>query len=195
MFACMFVSDKGRKFFRFFRQLMIEGKRADKVKITPKILSDSFFLLNAAIEAARAGEQGRGFAVVADEVRTLASRTQGATVQIQSSVVELQNTLQSWSQIMLESKANAEECSEDSSKIKQSMENIIVNVNDVSDMTAQIATAAEEQSVVAEEITLNVHKIDEISNKNATLAAEVEKNGIAISKSAEYLEKLSSTFK
>jgi methyl-accepting chemotaxis protein/aerotaxis receptor len=151
--------------------------------------------LNAAIEAARAGEQGRGFAVVADEVRTLASRTQGATVQIQSSVVELQNTLQSWSQIMLESKANAEECSEDSSKIKQSMENIIVNVNDVSDMTAQIATAAEEQSVVAEEITLNVHKIDEISNKNATLAAEVEKNGIAISKSAEYLEKLSSTFK
>ena len=51
MFACMFVSDKGRKFFRFFRQLMIEGKRADKVKITPKILSDSFFLLNAAIEA------------------------------------------------------------------------------------------------------------------------------------------------
>ena len=45
MFACMFVSDKGRKFFRFFRQLMIEGKRADKVKITPKILSDSFFFI------------------------------------------------------------------------------------------------------------------------------------------------------
>lgn len=151
--------------------------------------------LNAAIEAARAGEQGRGFAVVADEVRTLASRTQGATVQIQTSVTELQQTLKNWSEVMLASKANAEECSEDSTKIKQVMENIIGNVNDVSDMTAQIATAAEEQSVVANQITQSVHTIDGISKKNAIHAKQVNNYGMEVNKSAEDIEKLSTTFK
>jgi hypothetical protein len=51
MFACMFISDKGRKFFRFFRQMMIEGKLSNGVLIAPQKLSDSFFLLNAAVEA------------------------------------------------------------------------------------------------------------------------------------------------
>ncbi|MDX2369025.1 MAG: methyl-accepting chemotaxis protein [Colwellia sp.] len=151
--------------------------------------------LNAAIEAARAGEQGRGFAVVADEVRTLASRTQGATVQIQASVTELQKTLKKWSEVMLASKANAVECSEDSTKIKQAMENIISNVSDVSDMTAQIATAAEEQSVVANQITHSVHTINDISIKNGILANQVNNYGVAVNKSAEDIEKLSSTFK
>ncbi len=151
--------------------------------------------LNAAIEAARAGEQGRGFAVVADEVRTLASRTQEATVHIQSSVVELQRTLKEWSQSMLNNKTNAEECSKDSSKIKQSMENIITNINDVSDMSAQIATATEEQSVVADEITKGVHTIDEISQNNLRLANEVQEYGVSVSNNAADLEKLSSTFK
>jgi aerotaxis receptor len=151
--------------------------------------------LNAAIEAARAGEQGRGFAVVADEVRTLASRTQGATEQIQTSVQELQTTLKQWSKVMLASKINAEECSEDTVKIKQGMNNIIVNVNDVSDMTAQIATAAEEQSVVANEINRSVITIDGISTSNAELAQRVNSNGIEVNKSAEIIGKLSETFK
>jgi aerotaxis receptor len=151
--------------------------------------------LNAAIEAARAGEQGRGFAVVADEVRTLASRTQEATVHIQSSVVGLQNTLKEWSQLMLVNKANAEECSADSSKIKQTMEVIVNNVGDVSNMTAQIATAAEEQSVVANQITRSVYIIDDISKQNSILAAQVHNYGIAVNKSAKDIEKLSSTFK
>ena len=151
--------------------------------------------LNAAIEAARAGEQGRGFAVVADEVRTLASRTQEATVHIQSSVVALQNTLKEWSQVMLVNKANAESCSEDSSQIKQTMETIVNNVSDVSDMTAQIATAAEEQSVVANQITRSVYVIDDISKQNSILANKVNNYGIEVNKSAEDIEKLSSTFK
>lgn len=151
--------------------------------------------LNAAIEAARAGEQGRGFAVVADEVRTLASRTQEATVHIQSSVVGLQNTLKEWSQVMLVNKANAEECSADSSKIKQTMEVIVNNVSDVSDMTAQIATAAEEQSVVANQITQSIYVIDDISKQNSKLAKQVHNYGISVNKSAEDIEKLSTTFK
>ena len=151
--------------------------------------------LNAAIEAARAGEQGRGFAVVADEVRTLASRTQEATIHIQSSVVELQGTLKEWSQAMLANKANAEACSADSSKIKQTMDVIVDNVRDVSDMTAQIATAAEEQNVVASEITRSVDLIDNISKKNSVLANQVHNHGIEVNKSAEDIDKLSTTFK
>ena len=151
--------------------------------------------LNAAIEAARAGEQGRGFAVVADEVRTLASRTQEATVHIQSSVVELQNTLKEWSQLMLVNKTNAEDCSADSSKIKQTMDIIVNNISDVSDMTAQIATAAEEQSVVANQVTRSVEIIDDISKQNSILATQVHNYGVTVNKSAEDIDKLSTTFK
>ncbi len=151
--------------------------------------------LNAAIEAARAGEQGRGFAVVADEVRTLASRTQGATEQIQSSVQKLQLTLQEWSQVMLTSKVNAEECSEDALKIKQTMSSIVININDVSDMTAQVATATEEQSVVTNEINESIYTIDNISKNNADLAQQVHINGIEVNKSAALIDTLSTTFK
>jgi PAS domain S-box-containing protein len=151
--------------------------------------------LNAAIEAARAGEQGRGFAVVADEVRTLASRTQEATVHIQTSVSKLQSTLQSWSDVMLTSRANAEECSLDSKKIKQAMDNIIANVTHVGDMTAQIATATEEQSVVADEINQSIITIDNISKDNSRLAEQVNTKGTEVNTSASLIDALSTTFK
>lgn len=150
--------------------------------------------LNAAIEAARAGEQGRGFAVVADEVRTLASRTQSATEQIQLSVTELQITLKTWNKVMLSNKISAEECSVDSNKIKQAMQGIIDNIENVNDMTAQIATAAEQQSVVAEQITQGIHKIDGISKKNTQLASEVTSKSIEVNKNAEAIEELSTNF-
>lgn len=151
--------------------------------------------LNAAIEAARAGEQGRGFAVVADEVRALAKRTQDATVQIDSSVKGLQISLKEWSQVMLASKSNADQCSEDTLKIKLAMESIMSSVDNVSDMTAQIATATEEQSVVSSEINQSIIKIDEISNNNALLAKKVNESGVGVSENAAIIDALSATFK
>jgi PAS domain S-box-containing protein len=150
--------------------------------------------LNAAIEAARAGEQGRGFAVVADEVRTLASRTQSATEQIQLSVTELQKTLNAWSQMMRTNKSNADECSADTKTIKQAMQGIIDNIQGVNDMTAQIATASEEQSVVAEQITKGIHNIDSISQQNTKLAGEVSSKSIEVNSNAEAIEELSTNF-
>lgn len=150
--------------------------------------------LNAAIEAARAGEQGRGFAVVADEVRTLASRTQSATEQIQLSVTELQGTLKAWNQVMLGNKTSADECSAESKMIKQAMQGIIDNIQNVNDMTAQIATAAEQQSVVSEQITQSIHNIDGISKNNTLLASEVTSKSIEVNKNAEAIEELSNNF-
>lgn len=150
--------------------------------------------LNAAIEAARAGEQGRGFAVVADEVRTLAGRTQSATEQIQVSVTELQNTLKNWNQVMLSNKTFADECSIESKEIKHAMQAIIDNIQGVNDMTAQIATASEQQSVVAEEITQGIHNIDNISQRNTLLAAEVASKSTEVNRNAEAIEELSTNF-
>jgi len=151
--------------------------------------------LNAAIEAARAGEQGRGFAVVADEVRTLAGRTQSATEQIQTSVIELQTTLQQWSGVMLASKEDAESCVEDTDKAKQSMDSIKNMMDEMADITAQIATAVEEQTVVANEINQNVLSIDNISQHNTEIAQQVNESGNNVTDSAIEIESLSSTFR
>ncbi|WP_375321071.1 methyl-accepting chemotaxis protein [Aliivibrio logei] len=150
--------------------------------------------LNAAIEAARAGEQGRGFAVVADEVRTLASRTQDATVHIQKSVIELQTTLKHWSDVMLTSKDNAEQCTHESIQAKQAMGQIMDKMNEISDITAQIATATEEQSVVANQVTQSVHTIDDISRRNADISQQVNANGINVNNCANKINILSTTF-
>jgi len=150
--------------------------------------------LNAAIEAARAGEHGRGFAVVADEVRTLASRTQNATVQIQISIEKLQTTLRKWNQVMIENKVNAENCSKDTKSIKHAMEYMITNVTDISDMTAQIATATEEQSVVAHQINKSIINVNEIAKNNVVLAEKVNKMGVEVNDCSTSIKALSETF-
>lgn len=150
--------------------------------------------LNAAIEAARAGEQGRGFAVVADEVRTLASRTQTATQHIQDSVTTLQNTLGSWSELMMQSKTQAEQCGEQSINTKQRMDKVIDMMAELSNLSTQIATATEEQSVVSNQISASVHRIDDIAKNNTLLAQQVSDSGVIVQRSAMEIDKLSTTF-
>ncbi len=150
--------------------------------------------LNAAIEAARAGEQGRGFAVVADEVRTLASRTQQATKQIQNSVVALQQTLLSWNEMMLKNRDQAQICNEQSQQAHQIMDNIITMMGKLLDASSQIAATTEEQSVVANQITVSVHTIDDVSKNNTRLAEQVQINGTHVRHRAEEINKLSNTF-
>lgn len=108
--------------------------------------------LNAAIEAARAGEQGRGFAVVADEVRTLAQRTQQATSEIHKMIATLQETTASSVETMNHSKAQSEESVMKSEDMTASLTKVIKSIEDIDTLTQQIATAAEEQTVVTEEI-------------------------------------------
>ncbi len=142
--------------------------------------------LNAAIEAARAGEFGRGFSVVADEVRALSSRTHNATEQIQRSISEIQHTLVSWSQTMSQGKGTADDCVAKARAAQELINNVNKAITDISGLTIQISTAAEEQSMVSEEINRNIVNISEASNHNLAQAEQVRaetdqiNNGVAL---------------
>ena len=120
--------------------------------------------LNAAIEAARAGEQGRGFAVVADEVRTLASRTQSSTHEIQEMIQKLQSSADAVVGVMKSGQNTVNDCVEQGKLAGESLESITVAVDQITKMTTQIATAAEEQSMVSEEINRNITSINDLSD-------------------------------
>lgn len=151
--------------------------------------------LNAAIEAARAGEQGRGFAVVADEVRTLASRTQKSTEEIQQTIEQLQNGVRNAVKAMEGAQVRAHAGSECVAKAAQSLTVIAGEVGTINDMNTQIATAAEEQSAVAEEINRNITTISMIADTTSTDAQQTARISDELVHLAAELNRLVSQFK
>jgi aerotaxis receptor len=151
--------------------------------------------LNAAIEAARAGDQGRGFAVVADEVRALSQRTHVTTENIQESMANVMQALQSLSNTMQHGQTIAKQAVEDTGITHTSIQELSKVMHSIEDAAMQISTATEQQTAVAHEINVNISSIRDASQANLTDADQVTLLAHNIENKAMQLSSMGLSFK
>ncbi|OEE70891.1 chemotaxis protein [Enterovibrio norvegicus FF-33] len=184
------LSDDIRESANVVNQVEERVEKISSVVVTIQGISEqtNLLALNAAIEAARAGEQGRGFAVVADEVRNLAQSTQKATVEIQDMITQLQSSARQAVGLMEQSVVEAVESVASVSKAGEELNLIVDQIAQINDMNFHIATAAEQQSSVTDEMNLNLNNVRELVEASVTVVTELAETSGDIQNNAEALD-------
>jgi len=178
-------------------QLKSETSNIEQILEVIRGISDqtNLLALNAAIEAARAGEQGRGFAVVADEVRGLAQRSQVSVNEIESLLGNLTVAGDEAVKQMFESSDTAKSLQQKVQQSNDFVEEIQVKVDLVNEQSHQIATAAEEQSVVVLEISKSMHEIKTLVEGNSILVNQSKEKSCEMNKASQQVQDKVNYFK
>ncbi|MGH8382866.1 methyl-accepting chemotaxis protein [Pseudomonas sp.] len=178
-------------------QLSEESERISSVMTVINAIAEqtNLLALNAAIEAARAGDAGRGFAVVADEVRGLAKRTQQSTAQIEALIVSLQQGAQKAAEMMHSSHQMVGTTVELANEAGIELQAITQTVTSIQTMNLQIATAAEQQSAVAESINRSVLSVRDVAEQSSTASQQTAASSVELARLGGELQQLVARFR
>ena len=171
------------------------GGHAQAITRIMNVISDiadqtNLLALNAAIEAARAGDAGRGFAVVADEVRKLAEKTMASTLDVDTAIKAIQQSVACSAQSVQEAVQGIAVATEAAQQSGQALEAVVGTVEETASQVSAIATASEQQAVATNQINRTIGEVTDLSRQTAAAMSTASRAVAGLSAQARNLEGL-----